>query len=327
MRISTLLTQACLASALALYGAVAACAATYPSQTIRIIVPYSAGGTTDLIARLVGQQMGTLLGQPVVIENKAGAGGNIGTEQVSLAAPDGYTLLLGTAGNMTINPAIYKDLSFDPIKSFTPVSLIATLPNLMVVNNKVPAKTVKEFVAWAKAQPNNVFFASSGIGATTHLTAELFNMATGLHMDHVPYKGSSPALIDVIGGTGPVVMFDNMPSAISQVRNGSLRALAVTGPTREKSEPNIPTIKESGYPDFDVVTWFGLFAPAGTPDVIIKSLNKAVVKVVNSEQVSNKLSELGATAKTTTPQEYAAIMKADTAQWAKVVKAAHIVKP
>lgn len=327
MKIYTLLKQACFASAFLLCGTFTAFAASYPSQPIRLVVPYAAGGTTDLIARLVGQHMSTELGQPVVVENKAGAGGNIGTEEVARSAPDGYTLLLGTAGNMTANPAVYKDMSFDPIKDFQPVSLIATLPNLMVVNKNVPAKTVKEFVAWAKEQPKDVFFASSGVGATTHLTAELFNMATGMHMQHVPYKGSGPALIDLVGGTGPVVMFDNMPSAIGQVRGGALRALAVTGPTREKSEPDIPTVKESGYPEFEVVTWFGLFAPAGTPDDIVKSLNQVLLKVVHSEEVSNRLSELGATPKTTTPEEYKAIMKADTEQWAKVVETAHIVKP
>lgn len=327
MKIYKLLKQTGLASAFMFCGIFAAAAANYPNQPIRLIVPYAAGGTTDLIARLVGQHMGNELGQPVIVENKAGAGGNIGTEQVARSAPDGYTLLLGTAGNMTANPAIYKDMTFDPIKDFQPISLIATLPNLMVVNKDVPAKTVKEFVAWAKKQPKGVFFASSGVGATTHLTAELFNMATGLNMEHVPYKGSGPALIDLVGGTGPVVMFDNMPSAIGQVRGGALRALAVTGPSREESAPDIPTVKESGYPDFDVVTWFGLFAPAGTPDDVIKSLHKALLKVAHSEQVSKRLSELGATPKTTTPQEYEAIMKADTAQWAKVVETARIVKP
>ncbi|NYT36490.1 tripartite tricarboxylate transporter substrate binding protein [Allopusillimonas soli] len=322
-----LFTQACLVSALALGGSTSALAADYPSQPIRIIVPYAAGGTTDLIARLVGQHMGTALGQPVVVENKAGAGGNIGTEQVARSKPDGYTLLLGTAGNMTVNPSIYKDMSFDPIKDFQPVSLIATLPNLMVVNNKVPAKTVQEFVAWVKDNPKPVFFASSGVGSTIHLTGELFNMATGLHMEHVPYKGSGPALIDLVGGTGPSVMFDNMPSAIGMVRDGSLRALAVTGPEREKSAPDIPTVKESGYPDFSVVTWFGLFAPAGTPADVVQKLNKTLQDIVHSAEVSKKLSDLGATPKTTTPDEYTAIMKDDTAKWAKVIETAHIVKP
>ncbi|AMG89736.1 MULTISPECIES: Bug family tripartite tricarboxylate transporter substrate binding protein [Bordetella] len=327
MTFITLRAQACLAALLALAGASGAMAAGYPAQPIRLIVPYAAGGTTDLIARLVGQHMGTKLGQPVIVENKAGAGGNIGTEQVSRATPDGYTLLLGTAGNMTVNQAIYKDMAFDPNKDFQPISLIATLPNLMVVNKAVPAQTTKEFVAWAKENPKTVFFASSGVGSTTHLTGELFNMATGLHMEHVPYKGSGPALIDLVGGTGPVVMFDNMPSAIALVRDGSLRALAVTGPDRESSAKDIPTVKESGYPDFDVVTWFGLFAPAGTPADVVQKLNKTVQEVVHSPQVSKRLSELGATPKTNSPQEYATIMKDDTAKWAKVVKTANIVKP
>lgn len=325
MKSYSVLKKICFASALVLFSASAA--ADYPTKPIRLVAAYSPGGTSDLIARLAAQYMSPLLGQQVVVENKAGANGNIGTGQVARSDPDGYTLLLGTAGNMTVNPALYKDMTFNPINDFQPVSLIATLPNIMVVNKNVPAKTVTEFVDWAKSQPEKIFFASSGVGSTIHLTGELFNLTTGLQMEHVPYKGAGPALTDIIGGTGPVVMFDNMPTGIGQVRGGTLNGLAVTSPTRAESAPEIPTIKESGYPDFEVVTWFGIFAPAGTPPDIVKKLNETLKKVVNSEPFKERLKELGASAKYTTPEEFEDIVKADTEKWAHVVKSANVVMP
>lgn len=325
MTLSTILKKTCLASALVLFSTAAA--ANYPTKPIRLVAVYSAGGTSDLIARLAAQHMAPLLGQSVIVENRAGANGNIGTAQVARSDPDGYTLLLGTGGNMTVNPALYKDMTFDPIADFQPISLIATLPNIMVVNKDVPANTVPEFVEWVKEQPDRVFFASSGVGSTIHLTGELFNLTTGLQMEHVPYKGAGPALMDLVSGTGPVVMFDNMPTGISQVRGGSLKGLAVTGPTREEGAPEIPTVKESGYPDFEVETWFGVFAPAGTPPDVVKKLNETLNVVVNSEPVKERLKELGATARYTTPEEYEALVKADTEKWAKVVKDANVVMP
>lgn len=314
----------CLALAIGAAVPAAAIAQDYPTKPVRIVVGYSPGGTTDIIARILAHRMTTTLGQPVLVENRGGASGNIGTSLVARAPNDGLTLLLGTAGTMTINPSIYANLPFDAIKDFRPVSLIATLPNLMVVNPKVPAKTVQEFVAWAKSQPDNVFFASSGSGNTPHMTAELFNLATGLKMRHVPYRGSGPALTDLIGGQGVQVMFDNMPSAIGHVRNGSLRAIAVTGPKRADSEPTIPTVSESGYPDFNVVTWFGLYAPAGTPDAIVQRLNREVADAVRDPEIRQKLIDLGADPESNTPAEFSALMKTDTARWAKVVKAAKI---
>lgn len=318
-----------LALALALaIGLPAACLAqAYPTKQIRIVVGYAPGGTTDIIARVLANRLTTTMGQPVIVENRAGAGGNIGAELVARSAPDGYTLQLGTAGNMTVNPSIYPNMSFDTVRDFQPISLIATLPNLMVVNPKVPAKTVQEFVAWAKARPGQVYFGSSGTGNTPHMTAELFNLAAGLNMVHVPYKGSGPALTDLIGGNGVQVMFDNMPSAIGFARNGSLRALAVTSPKRVASEPNLPTIKESGYPDFQVVTWFGLFAPARTPADIVERLHREVADAVRSPEVQKKLIELGSEPTSNTPAEFAALVKSDLAGWAKVVKAANIKAP
>lgn len=301
-----------------------AMAQDYPNRPIRIVVGYAPGGTTDIIARILAARLTDTMGQPVLVENRPGAGGNIGADLVAKAAPDGYTLQLGTAGNMTVNPWIYKNMAFDTVKDFQPVSLIATLPNLMVVNPKVPAKTVQEFVTWAKKQPGKVFFASSGNGNTPHMTAELFNLATGLSMVHVPYKGSGPALTDLIGGTGVQVMFDNMPSAIGHVRNGGLRAIAVTSGKRVESEPNIPTVKESGYPDFEVVTWFGLFAPAGTPGPVVERLHREVVEAVRNPEIRKKLVELGAEPTTNSPSEFAELVKSDKERWGKVVKAANI---
>lgn len=316
--------RTCLAVSLALGLTASAAATSYPNQPIRIIVPFAAAGTTDLIARLVGNHLANALGQPVIVENKAGAGGNIGAEFVARARPDGYVLQLGTAGNLTVNPSIYSNMRFDPIKDFQPISLIATLPNLMVVNKDVPANNVQEFVAWARQRPGEVFFASAGNGSTLHLTGELFNMVAGVSLTHVPYKGSGPALAEVVGGTGPVVMFDNMSSAIGLVRSGTLRALAVTGPKREDSAPEIPTMMQSGYPDFNVVTWFGLFAPAGTPQAIVQRLNEEIVKIVETPDVAQRLQALGATPVSSTPEELGTIMKSDTKRWADVIRQAKI---
>jgi tripartite-type tricarboxylate transporter receptor subunit TctC len=313
-----------LALAIAMGIPVAVMAQNYPNKPIRIVVGYAPGGTTDIIARIIAARLTDTMHQPVIVENRPGAGGNIGADFVAKAAPDGYTLQLGTAGNMTVNPSIYKNMTFDTVRDFQPVSLIASLPNLMVVNPKVPAKTVQEFVAWAKRQSGKVFFASSGTGNTPHMTAELFNLATGLSMIHVPYKGSGPALTDLIGGTGVQVMFDNMPSAIGHVHSGALRAIAVTSPKRVQSEPDIPTVSESGYPDFQVVTWFGLFAPAGTPKPIVDRLNREVAEAINTPAIKKKLTDLGAEPVANSPSEFAELVKSDRERWAKVVKAADI---
>lgn len=316
--------QLALAFAAAAMLPAAAMAQDYPTKPIKIIVGYTPGGTTDIIARIIGKRLSEKLGQPVIVENRPGAGGNIGAEVVAKSAPDGYTLELGTAGNMTVNPWIYKNMTFDTIKDFQPISLIATLPNLMVVNPKVPAKTVQEFVAWAKSRPGKVFFGSTGTGNTPHMTGELFNIVTGLSMTHVPYKGSAPALTDLIGGEGVQVMFDNMPAAIGHVRSGSLRALAVTSPKRVASEPNIPTVAELGYPDFQVVTWFGLFAPAGTPQPVVDRLNREVAEAVRTPEIKKQLNDLGAEPISNSPSEFAELVKSDKERWGKVVKTAKI---
>ncbi len=296
----------------------------FPVRPIKIIVGYAPGGTTDILARIIAERFTTSMGQPVYVENIPGAGGNLGAVAVARAAPDGYTLQLGTMGNMTINPSVYKNMPIDTLKAFQPISNIATVPNIMVVNPSVPVKNVKEFVDWAKARPGQVFFASSGNGNAPHMTGELFNLAAGLEMVHVPYKGSGPALIDLMAGQGVQVMFDNMPSAINFVRSGKLKALAVTGPNRVASEPNLPTIKESGYPDFVVETWFGLFAPAGTPRPIVDKLNAEISAALKNPDIQNRLKDLGAQPAWTSPEDYQKLLESDYKKWAEVAKKAKI---
>jgi tripartite-type tricarboxylate transporter receptor subunit TctC len=322
-----IMRQLALALSIAIGIPAAVMAQAYPNKPLRIVVGYTPGGTTDIIARVIAARLTVTLGQPVIVENRPGAGGNLGADSVAKAAPDGYTLQLGTAGNMTVNPSIYPNMGFDTVRDFQPISLVATLPNLMVVNPKVPAKTVQEFVAWAKSRPGKVFFASSGNGNTPHMTAELFNMAAGLSMVHVPYRGSGPALTDLIGGEGVQVMFDNMPSAIGHARSGALRAIAVTSPKRVQGEPNIPTVSESGYPDFQVVTWFGLFAPAGTPGPVVDRLHREVTEAIRTPAIRKRLIELGAEPVSNSPSEFSALVKSDIVRWAKVVKAANIQAP
>lgn len=297
--------------------------ADFPKRPIRIVVGYAPGGTTDIIARLVAPGLSEVLGQPVVVENRPGAGGNVGAAVVAAAPADGYTLMMGTAGNMTVNPWIYE-LKFDTVRDFAPISLIAAVPNLMVVHPAVPARTVQEFIAWAKARPDKVFFASSGTGNTPHMTGELFNLRTGLKLMHVPYKGSGPALTDLIGGQGVQVSFDNMPSAIGHVRSGALRALATTGAARSAALPDLPTLQESGLKDFDVQGWFGLFAPAHTPPAIVARIHQATLAVLARPAARKSLDELGAIVVGNAPAAFAQHVAAETRVWGEVVKAAGI---
>jgi tripartite-type tricarboxylate transporter receptor subunit TctC len=296
----------------------------FPTRPIKIIVGYAPGGTTDIIARLVAPRMGEHLGQTVIVDNRPGAGGNIGAELAAREAPDGHTLQMGTAGNMTVNPSIYANLKFDPVRDFAPISLVAAVPNMMVINPEVPAKTVAEFIAWAKERPNRVFFASSGVGNTPHMTGELFNLQSGLSLVHVPYKGSGPALTELIGGQSAHVMFDNMPSAIGHVRSGALRALATTGSKRSPAVPDLPTLKEAGLEDFDVQAWFGLFAPAGTPPAVIDKLHGAVLAALAHPETRKNLDTLGAEVIGNTPAEFKELVATEVKRWAEVVKAARI---
>ena len=299
---------------------------TYPSRSIKLMVGYSPGGATDIIARLIAPGMSEVLGQTVVIENRPGAGGNLAAELTVNAPADGYNLLMGTAGNMTVNPWIYASMRFDPVEELAPISLVAAVPNVMVVHPSVPARTVAEFVAWAKTRPNEVFFASSGNGNTPHMTGELFNLRTGLKLIHVPYKGSGPAVQDLIAGQGVHVMFDNMPSSIGHINSGLLRALATTSATRPPVAANLPTMQEEGFKDFDVQGWFGLLAPAKTPPAIIEKLHAAVMKSMANPATRKSLEDFGAILVGNTPAEFDKRIRAESKGWGEVVKAAGIEK-
>ena len=296
----------------------------YPNKPVTIIVPFSAGGTTDILARIVGVKLGETLGETVIIDNRPGAGGNIGAALVAKAKPDGYTLLMGTVGTHAINQTLYPKLNFDPIKDFAPLTRVANLPNLLVVHPSVPAKNVQELIAYAKANPGKLNFGSSGNGSSIHLSGELFKNMTGIDMQHVPYKGSAPAVTDLLGGQISM-MFDNMPSAIQHVKSGKLRPLAVTTAKRSPALPNVPTIAESGVKGYEATSWFGLLAPAGTPPAIINRLNADLVKILAMPDVKKQMAEQGAEAYSETPAAFAGFIKSETAKWAKVVKASGAV--
>ncbi len=293
--------------------------AAYPDKPVRIVVGFSAGGTTDVIARIMAKELTESLGQSFVVENKPGAGSNIATDQVQRAAPDGYTLLF-VAVTSAINQTLYKNVNFDLTKDFTPVALGAKVPNILVVNPAVPVKSVQELVDYAKKNPGKLAFASSGSGTSIHMAGELFKMQTGIDVLHVPYKGSAPAVTDLIGGQVQF-MFDNMPSAWPHVQSGKLRALAVTTTERSKSAPDVPTMKESGFANFDVSSWFGLIAPAGTPPDVVNKLNAAMVKALDKPEVQLSFEKLGAVGVKTTPAEFGQFIKSEVEGWAPVVKA------
>ena len=296
-----------------------ATAQDFPTKPITILVPFSAGGTTDILARIVGQYLGTKFGQSVVVENRDGAGGNIGTQTAARAKPDGYTLLMGTVGTHAINPALYSKLNFDHIKDFQPLTRVAMVPNLLVVNPDRPYRSVKELIEYAKAHPGEVTFASSGNGSSIHLSGELFKLMAGVDMLHIPYRGSAPAVTDLLGGTVDI-MFDNMPSAIQHVRSNTLVPLAVTPATRSPELPDVPTIAEAGVEGYEATSWFGLFAPAGTPDDVVQTLHSAIVEALKDPEVVEKFNAQGAQVHIDTPEEFAEFIAAETEKWADVVK-------
>ncbi|TFI46674.1 tripartite tricarboxylate transporter substrate binding protein [Diaphorobacter sp. DS2] len=313
----TLLASLAVAAAGAL--PMGALAQNFPTKPITIIVPFSAGGTTDILARIVGQGLTTELGQSVVVDNKPGAGGNIGGSLAAKAAADGYTLFMGTVGTHAINQSLYKKLPFDPVKDFAPLSRVATVPNLLVAHPSQPFKTVKEMIAYAKANPGKITFGSPGSGASPHVSGELFKSMTGTDMLHVPYKGSAPAMTDLLGGQTSV-MFDNMPSAIQHVRSGKLRPIAVTTAKRSPELPDVPTIAEAGVPGYEATSWFGMFAPAGTPKPVLDKLHAALIKVLNQADVKKKIAEQGGDVVAETPAQFAAFIQAESVKWGKVVK-------
>ena len=298
----------------------AAAADPYPSRPVRLVVPFPAGGTTDIFARVSGDKLSRALGQQFVIDNRGGAGGNIGSDAVAKADPDGYTILMGTVGTHAINASLYTRMPFDPLKDFAPVAFAAAVPNVLVVNPKnVKAKAIQEFIAEAKAASKKLSFGSSGNGTSIHLSGEMFKQMTGVEMVHVPYRGSAPAITDLVAGQIDL-MFDNLPSSIEQIRAGNLRAIAVTSATRSPALPDVPTIAESGLPGFDAGSWFALFAPAKTPRDIIDKLNAEMRKGLDDPEVRERFIAVGGEARPMSPEELGAFVKAEFEKWAKVVK-------
>jgi tripartite-type tricarboxylate transporter receptor subunit TctC len=291
----------------------------YPRKPVRMIIPYPPGGPTDILGRIVAQNLSERFGQQVVVENKPGASGMIGADLVAKSPPDGYTLL-ANASIHVINPSLYKNPTYDAIKDFTPVSLIAEVPLVLVVAPELPVKSVKDLIALAKTKSGKLNFASSGNAAAPHLAGEAFKIATGVDMQHVPYKGSGPALTDLMGGQVQL-MFDSLPSSISHIKSGKLRAIAVTTAKRASALPNVPTIAESGVPGFDISTWYGIWAPAGTPKEIVSKLSDEIAKIVKLPDVRERLAGLGAEPVGNSPDEFAAYCRSELAKWAKIVKA------
>jgi len=293
----------------------------WPQRDVHIFVGFSAGGTTDVIARLVGNELSKAWNQPVVIENKAGATGNIAADFVAHARPDGYTLLMGSVGPLAINASLFKSMPYDNLKDLAPVSLVAHVPNMLVVNPRaMPAKTFQEFISLVKQNPGKYFFASTGSGTSSHLSAELLKMQAGLDMTHVPYKGAV-ALNDLLGGDSVSLMFATIPSVINHVRQGSLRALAVTSLKRTEATPELPTIAESGYPGFDASSWFGLVGPAGLAPQIARKISIETARSLKKSELREKFIQQGADPVGSTPEEFAEYMRAETAKWARLVKA------
>jgi tripartite-type tricarboxylate transporter receptor subunit TctC len=308
------------ATALMLMFAVSgAMAQAYPTKPVRMIVPFPAGGATDIVGRLIAQKLAEGWGQQVIVDNRGGAGGTIGSDVAAKSPPDGYTMLLGTSSTHAVAPSLYSKLPYDPVRDFSPVTLVATATILLAVHPSVPAQNVRELIALAKRQPNALSFASSGNGGISHLIGEQFKSTAGIQMLHVPYKGDTPALVDLVGGQVHL-MFGTAVSFLPYVSAGRLRALAVTNPKRSPIVPNVPTIAESGLPGFEALQWFGVFVPAGTPRDIVSRLHADIVKSLKLSDVRERLVGLGAEVVGNAPDQFAAFQKADSVKWAKIVK-------
>lgn len=297
----------------------------WPNKPLKIVVPFAPGGTTDILARAIAPELGKALGQSVVVDNRPGAGGNVGAELVAKSAPDGYTFLMGTVGTHGINKALYAKLPYDPQKDFAPVTLVAGVPNVMVMNaDKAKAlniHTVKDFIAYAKTHPGRLNMASSGNGTSIHLAGELFKSRTGVFMTHIPYRGSGPALLDLVGGNMDV-MFDNLPSAMPHIKAGKLKAFGVTSQQRSSAMPELPTLEEAAQlTGFEASSWFGLLAPSGTPTAIVNRVQQETANALNSPAIKEKLLAQGAVPSGNTPQAFAKVIETELSKWATVVKA------
>ena len=294
---------------------------SYPNRPIRFILPFPPGGPTDILGRLISDRLGAQLGQPVVTENRGGAGGNVGAEAAAKSAPDGYTIVL-VAPSLAISPTLYAKLNYDPVKDLAPISLVATVPNVIVTQPTHPA-TLREFIAAAKAKPGTMNFGSGGSGTSNALAGELFNLMTGAKLTHVPYKGVNLAMQDVIAGRIDFVVI-GVPASAPHIRSGKLRALAVVAPQRLPSLPEVPTVAEAGLPGFEVTTWYGILAPAGTPRPIITRLNAELVKAMQSPEMKERLAGIGTDPVTSTPEEFAAFIKTEIAKWGDVIRKANL---
>lgn len=312
---------------LALAAGPAAAQGSWPTKPVRIVVPFAPGGTTDILARAIAPELSNAFGQQFIVDNRAGAGGNVGADIVARAPNDGYTLLMGTVGTHGINRALYPKLPYDPIKDFAPITLVAAVPNVMEMNaDKARAlniNSVADFVKYAKANPGKLNMASSGSGTSIHLAGELFKTMTGSFMTHIPYRGSGPALLDLVGGNADV-MFDNLPSSMQQIKGGKLKALAVTSAKRSPALPDVPTVEEAGGPalkGYEASSWFGLLAPAGTPPEIVNRIQQEVAKSLGTPAIKEKMLAQGAIPSGNSPAEFAKFIDSEHAKWAKVVKA------
>jgi tripartite-type tricarboxylate transporter receptor subunit TctC len=296
----------------------------YPSKPLRIIVPFAPGGSTDIFARLVAERLSATFAQPVVVENRGGASGNIGADAVAKSAPDGYTLLMATTGVMAINNALFKNMAYDAAKDFEPVIFIASITNVLAVPNDLPAKSVAELVALAKKDPGKLTFASSGAGSSTHLSAELFKSMAEIDVVHIPFKGSGQALIDVVAGRVSMI-FDNMPSALPHIKGGKLRALGVTGLKRSPALPGVPTISEAGVSGYDSLSWSGFAVPAGTPRAVVQRLNLETALILLAPDMTKKLAEQGADAIGGPPEAFAEHVRREREKWGRLVHERNIV--
>ncbi len=314
------LLAACASSLVSAWAMAQDAAQTYPSKLIRLVVPFTPGGSTDILGRTIGQQLTQAWGQSVLIDNVPGAGGSIGADKVAKAPADGYTLLMGHIGTLAVTPSLYPKLPYDPFKSFAAVAWVARVPNMLVVHPSVPAKTVKELVAYAKANPNKINFGSGGNGSAAHIATEYFKLQTGTQMQHVPYKGTAPAVTDLVAGQIQL-MFTGVPAVIEQVKAGKLRAIAVSSPNRVKAVPDLPTVAETGYPGFEADQWYGVVAPAGTPQAIITKLNKQINDMLGSPEIATRLASEGAEATPNSPAVFAKLIETEIVRWRDVIQA------
>lgn len=320
MKISSFITSILGIVSMTLATTTTSQAQTYPDKPVRIIVPYTAGGASDAVTRTIAAKLAELWKVGVVVENRGGGGGNIGTEAGARAAPDGYTLLMATVGTHGINPAIFAKLPYDPVKDFEPVSLVASTVSILTVNPALPIRSVQELVAYAKANPGKLTFGSSGNGSSHHLAGEMLNMRANVQTRHVPYKGTASMMTDLLGGQIDMT-FDPIISSLPHVKSGKLRALAVTSAQRVPMLPDLPSMQEAGVPNYDVGSWYGLMAPAGTPRAIVARISADIARVVAMADVKEKLAQQGATSIGSTPEQLGAHVKSEIAKWAPIVKA------